>query len=129
MEIKRYVCLPLPKVAISEHLLFSTLRPQPTLRMKLLCALVGIRTPGPARAQVFRWCKSASLEFPWLPPVGDLLRAFYGSRKILSEQTNIFLAPVKHGWVSSVGTLPCLTGRNSCMTTTTHQTWQHPSTP
>lgn len=37
MEIKRYVCLPLPKVVISEHFLFSMLRLQPKLPVKLLC--------------------------------------------------------------------------------------------
>ena len=78
---------------------------------------MGIHTPGPAWAQVFGGCKSASLEFPWLPPVGDLLHAFYRSSKILSKQTNVFLAPVRHGWVSSVGALSCLTWRNPCTNT------------
>lgn len=128
MEIKRYVCLPLSKVVISEHFLFLMLVLQPKLHMKLQCALAGIRRPGSAWAQVFRWCKSASLEFPWLPPVGDLVHAFYGSRKILSKQTNIFLAPIRHGWVPPVGTLSRLTGRNPCTNTTAQQTRQCPST-
>lgn len=84
MEIKRYVCLPLPKVVISERFLFLMLALQPKLHTKLLRVLVGVHAPGPARTQVFRGCKSAWLEFPWLPPVGDLLCACYGSRKILS---------------------------------------------